>query len=874
MKNNNQRIIRRLSNRSLMKNKMRNLFVIIAISLTSLLFTTLFTMGYGILQMTEEQNMRQIGTKAHVGLKNVTMEQYETITDHSMVKKHSYNIFIGNAINQELVKRQTELRYTEKEDLKFGFAVLKEGRLPEKENEIVIDTIVLDLLGAPHKLGAEIPLTLEFMGEIKKETFVVSGWYEGDPVGRASELYLSRAYLNKISQNYTEDDFVKKYELDKVGTGLIQGSIMFRNANNLEKNISKVISESGYSTDQIEVGINWGYLSYQAQDLDFVSTAIILVVFFVMMLTGYLIIYNIFQISIIGDIRFYGLLKTIGATKKQIKRLVLRQAFLMSCIGIPIGLLLGYLIGNRIIPLVLRVFDQTLSANFHLKANSNIFLFGALFSMITVYISCRKPGKIAGSVSPVEAAKYSEAGLKTKRKKKSKRGARLYMMAFSNLKRNRKKTIITILSLSLSVVLLMEVVSFRKSFSIDQYMEMMLTGDFMINSISLTNFNTNTDLKLPEDFYKAANSQEGIESVGCLYNTKRMVSHTLSEKGNQRFQEFYEKGQIEIREGEYSNLLNLQNVIDNNIPIYEQRYAFDELLLNKLKVLEGELDLEKFKSGDYILVAPYPDMDGSYYQPGDKVKLQYHTSASAFEELKDKDGNYLTRAWVNDSMKEYEVMAVVDIPFSMTEQRYTENSLITILPVEEFLVKDTDAECFAASYWVEDDKEAAFQSFVESYTTQVDPNTDYESKEDIRGEMTSLSMTINVIGGGLSFIVGVIGVLNLINTMLTSVITRKRELAMMQSIGLTTTQMRRMLIYEGLYYIAFTAIIGVTVGSLLSVSVIRALGNVIQCFEYQYTVLPFVALLPIFLITGILVPDIAYRKAKKQSIVERLREGE
>jgi len=94
----------------------------------------------------------------------------------------------------------------------------------------------------------------------------------------------------------------------------------------------------------------------------------------------------------------------------------------------------------------------------------------------------------------------------------------------------------------------------------------------------------------------------------------------------------------------------------------------------------------------------------------------------------------------------------------------------------------------------------------------------------------------------------------------------------MQSIGLTNTQLMRMLIYEGIYYIGYTAVISLAIGSFLSLFVVRAFNTVVQCFEYQFTILPFVALLPIFLLIGFVVPIIAYRNSMKQSIVERLRE--
>jgi putative ABC transport system permease protein len=876
MRNNNKKIIRRLSGQSLKKNKMRNIFAVTAIALTALLFTTLFSLYAGVLQITQEQTMRQIGTRAHAGLKNVTMEQYKRITSHPLVKDHSYNIMIGIADNAKLVKRQTEIRYTQEKDLSFGFIRLKEGRLPEKENEIVVDTVVLDLLGVPRELGAEVTFRYSFMGQEREDAFTVSGWYAGDMVSRASQVYLSRAFWDKLSKNYTDQDFIKGYKTYLIGAGLIQGDLIFANSRNIEENMVTAITENGYSAEEIEYGINWAYYSEALGKEDPFSIVMIIVVFFIIMLTGYLIIYNIFQISIIGDIRYYGLLKTVGATRGQIRRLVLRQAVLLSCLGIPIGLLLGYSVANVSVPVLLSAGNSGMStADFHLNPNPYIILFAVLFSLVTVWISCRKPGKIAGSVSPVEAAKYCEVNSVRMAKKKSTRGARLSRMALSNLRRDVKKTVFTILSLSLSMILLLQVITFSKSFSMDLYLETMLTGDFMINSVALSNHRSEAGLKLPEDFYEAANAQEGIESSARMYTTEHNVTHALTEEGRRRFEEFYEEGLLSVYETEqYTNLPMIQGVINQNDPIEELRYAYDEKLLEKLTVLEGEIDPEKFRSGRYILVAVYPDMTETFYHPGDKVKLNYHTPDSVQEMRCDEEGNYKQYVWKNDCSEEYEVMAVVDIPGSLTRRSYIWNSLTTIVPVEEFLAKDSDAICFNASYWIEDDKEAAFQSFVENYSTRVDPNTNYESKETLRKDLSGMNGAINLVGGALSFIVGMIGILNFVNTMLTGVITRKRELAMLQSIGLTDTQMKRMLFYEGLCYIAFTAIISITAGSLLSLSAVRALKNVVAYFDYQFTLLPFVVMLPGFLLIGLLVPEIAYRRAKKQSIIERLREAE
>lgn len=560
-------------------------------------------------------------------------------------------------------------------------------------------------------------------------------------------------------------------------------------------------------------------------------------------------------------------------TKKQITRLVLRQAYLLSVFGLPLGLGLGYLTGNLLFPILLRSFNNINLSGSYLKPNPFIFLFAGVFTLITIFISCRKPGRIAGSVSPIEAVKYTDVTKIRRKAKKTRHGAGLFTMAIANLKLNPKKTIITILSLSLSVILMIEVVTFSRSFSMDRYIEEMLTGDFMIYTVDLTNYSGHDNsFALPEDFMEAADSQDGIEQSGRLYNSSEELSHTLSAVGQERFRKFYEAGSLRIYEGVYSNLPVVEKTYKENYPIREERYAFDEALLGKLKVLEGELDMEKFRSGRYILVSPSTDREESYYKPGDKVVLNYHTAESEAE-LVFVD-NYSDVIWKNDRSKEYEVLAVVDLPYSMTIQRFYPNALTTILPVNEFLENDMYGECFAKAYWVEDEKEEDFESFLETYTTRIDPNMNYQSKTVVREELASLHKTIELVGGALSIIVGVVGILNFINTILTGVITRRLELAMLQSIGLTDKQLKRMLIYEGLCYIGLTAFFSVTLGSLISLSLIQGLKSLVDYFEYRFTLMPFVVLMPCFLVIGTMIPLFAYRNTKKQSIVERLRETE
>ena len=196
----------------------------------------------------------------------------------------------------------------------------------------------------------------------------------------------------------------------------------------------------------IRYGVNWAYMSSRAESLDMETVVLFVAAFFVILISGYLIIYNIFQLSILREIRFYGLLKTIGTTKKQLQKLVYRQVWKLCGVGIPIGAVLGYLGGQFLVPILAKGGTYAGESGFYF--NFWILIFGGVFSLATVMISCRKPAKIAGNVSPIEAVRYTEGTLKRKRSKKSKKGAKIARMAFSNLGRNKKKTVLVILSIS------------------------------------------------------------------------------------------------------------------------------------------------------------------------------------------------------------------------------------------------------------------------------------------------------------------------------------------------------------------------------------------------------------------------------------------
>lgn len=874
MRNNNREVVRRLSMRSLKNNKMRNLFAIAAIALTCMLFTTLAAMGTGMLDAAQESTMREVGTRSHAGLKAATREQMEKVVSDKRVKSYTWNIFIGMAEN--LVKRQCEVRLAQGEaELENSFMELAEGTMPEKDDDIIVDTYVMDELKVPHELGVEIPLEFTFHGEKISKTFRVCGWYEGIPLGHASELYISESFWNQLKGSLTDEDFKawgEEHPSDK-GVGLYAVNMYFDSASNIEPTVRSVIEDAGYEPDvTLDYGVNWAYMQNRAESVDPLSLAILAGALAVILITGYLIIYNIFYISVFQDIRFYGLLKTVGTTKRQIRGMIRRQALMLSVIGIPVGLAAGYLASKVVFPFMLQVTAYA-ELGVEMKFSPQIALFGIVFALITVFISCRKPGKIAGSVSPVEAVRYTEGSGGRKKVKKSETGARLHRMALSNLGRNKKKTVLVLLSLSFSMVLLCVILTGIGSFRIDSYLEQRLLGDVLLAPTYITGSSgTMARTGLDEQYVELADAQPGILSRNELWQIYNQTYIALDDTGMERYQNLEDQGILNTEEWG----MTVINQVKEQRQIWTDVYAYDQDILPKLKVLEGELDVEKFMQGGYVLLT---DIAGDYtegmhiYNPGEKLKLLTTAEDSEFVEVTDEEGNIINWRPANLQETEYEVMAIVELPYSMTDLSTPVNGVQAVLPKQDVQAAQ-DSWCFAVSYEIEETQLDNFMQEIIHYSENVNRDMGYLTKASLMDGFGAMITAIRTIGIALSAVIALIGVLNFINSIVTGIIARKREFAILCSIGMTQQQLKRMLVEEGLYYVLISGALSLVLGTLLSWAVMTALNNVILFFQYGPNFLAFLVMLPLLAVLAAAVPYVAYQRAQKESIVQRLRDTE
>ncbi len=852
----NRRVLNRIADKTRKAAKERNLIAVFAIALTTVLFTSVFTIGGSIAAKQQEATMRQIGGSAHAGYKYLTREEYERVKKDKKIREISCRIAVGDAVNQELLKLRTEVGYYEELDAKWSFCYPETGRMPVEEDEIATSDLVLKKLGIRCVLGAEVPLEIKIGTDTVRKTFTLCGYFRGDSIAQSQIALVSKQYVDKAVPAPAES--AMETGIDASGyAGRIMADFNFASGFRLRKQVEELSRRCGFP-ENTNVGINWAYLGGQ---MDTGTLLLALAMLAVILVSGYLIIYNIFYINVYHDIRYYGLLKTIGTTERQLRKIVRRQAYMLSAFGIFIGLILGILVGKILLPVVMSTLAFGGTTDTEAELNVWIFAGSAAFSFVTVLLSCIRPCRIASRVSEVEAVRYTEGQneKQVKRQKKTKKIKRVSLreMALQNIKRDRKKVIIVVGSLSLALVILNSVYSLVRGFDMDKFVASRIVSDFSVADATLDNPSVDGRAVVKdgvtEEFQKELQKREGVEETGNIYMEQREQSFTdeswqLFEErifGNERARKTLE-WKAGSEDTELIERFREAKHIDGKL------YGIGKMVMGKLENTEGTPDWEKFSSGDYVIVTGFETLEEEsidFFLPGEKVTIT------------DRDGK----------VHEYEVLAAADLPYSCKFRNYGMFDCNYILPEDEFLNLVGEQGAMRTIFDVKEGYEAETEEWLADYCESVNPDLCYTSKSTIVKEFEQLKRTYAAAGSFMTLVLAVIGILNFINTMVTSVLSGKREFAMLEAVGMSGTQLRRMLCWEGGYYTVFTGICALALSSMFSLSVLRKIGGNLFFFHWHFTVMPAALCIPILGVVAYAVPVLCYRNMSRESVVERMR---
>lgn len=881
----NSKLVKRLTIQNIRAHKVRNRVAVLAIVLTTILFTGMFSILASLNASFEQETFRQMGGDFHAGLKDISEDQAKEFAADPMVKQAGMRYLLGMAGEVPFNKCQVEVSYMDQVMAADTFCVPEKGALPkEGTKELATDTRVLQLLGITPEIGAEIPFTYTLgNGTNVTDTFTLCGWWEYDSAAIVSMVLVPRSYCDQVLEGYiaSEYDSTGKWQLD----------FMFDNSFNIAGKLDQLLEAHGYQTEDpkedhyMATGVNWAYTSTQLlQNIEPETIVSVVIFLLLVMFVGYLIIYNIFRISVAEDIQFYGLLKTIGTTEKQIRKIIRVQANHLCLIGIPVGMVLGFLLGNLFVPLIMAQMVYTRST---ISYHPVLFAASALFSFVTVRISCKKPAKIAAKVSPVEAVSYSEAAVKIRNHRGSTgSGHRKFFslrLAFANLGRTKSKTVLVVLSLVLSAVLFNLTFAFSNGFDMDKYTSYFRAADYLVANADYFRSHlmvVNEETRVSDEVVTEVSAKQGIEEMGKIYGMPYMPSSWFTE---QALEEYYGQYSAEAWEMQKEYLRVENGLYEDMIELY----GMEAFPLKYLTVLDGDMEKVNDPSGNYIIQVIEADDYGNpieetgAYQVGDTMTITYGLDSIEYDsrtgkELEIDDYTYdrVPEEYIETKPGEtwdvtYTVCARAVVPNSISYRFYSHMQFV--LGAETFIRDTRTDNTMLYMMNVKDDRENEMDAFLEEYTTKTNPIYDYESKQQYQNEFESFRSMFTIIGSALAFIVGLVGVLNFFNAILTGIQTRKREFAVMQAVGMTGIQLKKTLIFEGVIYTGLAIISAIALNVLCEPFLFGAFENLFWFFTGKMTILPLLLLIPVYVIIGVLVPVVLYRSIEKSSVVERLR---
>ena len=495
--NRNKKAVKRVEKGMMKANRIRNLFAVFAIVLTTFMITTVFSLGINYMENMKLMQVRTAGTTANASLAMPTEKQEQQIKNLEYVKTVGTQYMVGSVAEKNDEGRDLSIAlsyYDPTEWEKHYKETIKdiEGKYPSDENEIMLSEDALSQLGMKEpKLNMEIPLSYYDKNGQQEKNFTLSGWfhsYTGTGMGFVSEAYCKNA-------GYTmAEDGVLSLSLNKMPDDF------YRIQKDVELNENQSFG---------------GAVSMKSSSGSVIAMVILLVFFIIG--SGYLLIYNVLYISISKDTRFYGLMKTLGTTQKQIKSLVKNQAVKFACIGIPIGIVLATAVSFGIVPFVLNEgFEQGKSMmDAEVFFHPSIYILSILFSAVTVWIACNAPAKAAAKISPIEALKFQNFAPKKTKSRNSTNGGKLHVMAFHNVFRDKKRAILVFMSLFMGITMILGVNGVISSMSAENFIKEYMDYNFEYNDIQFEQpEQLNKEVpQFDEHFVEQIKQIDGVENV-------------------------------------------------------------------------------------------------------------------------------------------------------------------------------------------------------------------------------------------------------------------------------------------------------------------------------------------------------------------------
>lgn len=826
LKNNNLAVIHKMAVTSLKTGRRRSVSMILAVFLSSFMLLSVLTVGVTFFKMQRLQNIRISGADHDAIVYGITDEQMAICRDNPDIKRYGVAAVSGYVAETEqqtvshvglIWADETYWDYMMKPARKWV-----KGRYPVQENEVMVTERALEKCGLEGLDVGDCFTVTYGIGEKKIEkTFYISGIWDG--YGPKSIFYVSEAFYRQTGLHPSDVSSGRCY-------------IDFRqNLMSPKKQEAFITAMKLAETQRL---LFTGDFTHSMQILAGIAGLVLITC-----LCAYLLIYNIMYLAVAGKIRYYGLLQTIGMTGRQIRRLVYRQMFLIGGIGTAGGLLAGSIVSFFLIPFVIKTLGiqsqkaSEITVTFH----PAIFLLTVILTGATVYTAARKPAKTAVSYSPMEALGYRPQAGKTIRRT-AKKGPLIWRLAKRQLTKDPKKSGIVMLSLATSMSVFLCLTTLITSQGAREFVYNYRNLDLVLKNDTLMQKEKENRIQVfDQSLLQELQSIEGVDDVDPVLCTEITVPWE-PDFADFWMRKFYKTWMTIPYEEEIKNYQAHPEQFGSALAGISRA---DFQALNES--LETPIDEAAFLSGKTCLL----------YRNGLNIKNSDITGKTVTCAQYDAPGTVRT----------FQIAGLTDVADYTAISGYTPVIIASRQVVEE-LTGHPILYKLGIQYDEEYDEktEKDILSTVKNHTNAFS----YESKIELMKNVKDAQGNMMEVGIGIVVILALIGVTNYINTLAGSIQSRSVEISILESIGMTGSQIKRMLTAEGILYAGGALVITGTIGTAVTYLLFQSMNY--RGAPFKIPLLPALGSLVLILLICTFIPAGAWRQIeRKRTVTERIK---
>ena len=859
------KILNTLTLKNLKLNKKRTIVTIIGISLSVALICAITTFTVSIQKSLLEREIKTNGNY-HIRVQDVSKENEKYLENNAKIEELQISQEIGYASLEESENENKPYAYIEGYDenlLQNGGIVLVEGRLPENENEIVIPEHVIQNGKVEWNVGDTIELDIgnRYKGEYvlnqsnpyytdqdrldRKESGIEDDLEQETFVASTKKTYTIVGIMERLnSESYSAPGYTMITKLDKIDdTRNVNMSIILKDPTEVYD--FEDYLKNDLQIDETNISENQDLLYYMGifksdRVETFVITMLVIVIG-IIVFTSAFVIKNSFSISLTEKTRELGMIASVGATAKQIRKSIFFEGAVLGLISIPLGIVIGIVAIGIVLAIVNGIINSgstPLIDNFELQLTISwgAIIVAIIVSIVMIIISLIRPSYRAGKISPIDAIRES-SDVKVKKNKHKHKEYKLTKKLFGiegviarkNFRRSRKRYRTTIFSIFLSIVLFISMNAFAESvFGLSSL-------EYPDSRINLTVYSNNQTEEEKEAYFNKIKDLDGIKEYMILKNTYVHIDNP----------DIYTKQALEYYSEEVNTILLIYSLGDEAYKNYVAELGLDYEEVKDKAILSDTRILYEYEEGRDGVKRVETNLTN--LNAGDIIE---------YYKMMDEEGNLSEKGSI-------EIAKRADkYPLGLSFQQDTHPIII---------ISDEMMENFEHSlgymYINAEDPYKLQEEIVEIDKTN--QSNIYNAEEDVRAAR-NMNLIVSIFVYGFIAVISIIGVTNIFNTITTNMALRNREFAILKSIGMTNKEFKRMIHYESFIYGLKALIFGLPVGVALSYLIYTVTADVYTT-SYELPIIPI--LISIIFVFAIIFMTMRYavKKTKNQNIIETIR---